>query len=545
MNTDPTPHPEDQSPQHPPAEPTPESAEASRKESPAAGPNEEKTESEKQESKILIGSQRNPEAYRPKPTIPVTGRVESTERKTSGDRPAKLSEDPQALESVEEDVEKINEGDLKESRKPPKKQGGGRVPVPSLRSMSDDLQEEFDQLFQEDENIEELLGDVDKVAEQEVLEPESKHEAKVVGIRREDVFVELPGREQGLLALKQFDEEPPEVGETLEVVVVRFLAGEGLYELTLPFAAASVGDWSSVKEGMVVEAQVTGHNTGGLECEVNQLRGFIPISQVAIYRVENLEEFVGEKMTCLVTEVNPQRRNLVLSRRALLEREREEARKQLLDELEPGQEREGVVRKIMDFGAFVDLGGVDGLIHISELSWGRVAHPSEVLTEGQPIKVRVLKVDLENNRIGLAYRDKGENPWHNVRMKYPENSTVRGRVVKIMEFGAFVELEPGVEGLVHISELDHKKVWRVADVVEEGQEVDVLVQSVDPENQRISLSMKDLMDKPVSASSEKEEKEDASMPEPADAAKIKKKQKGPLKGGIGRDSGGDRFGLKW
>ena len=332
-----------------------------------------------------------------------------------------------------------------------------------------------------------------------------------------------------------------EIDAEVRVRVVRFNREDGLYELTRPGAAADVGDWSELEEGMIVEAKVTGHNTGGLECEVNRIRGFIPVSQIALYRVEDLAQFVDEKFTCLVTEANPERRNLVLSRRAMLEREKEEARQSLLASLEPGQVREGVVRKLVDFGAFVDLGGVDGLLHVSQLAWSRVNHPSEVLHEGQTIEVKIQSVDRTTNRISLGYRDMLENPWNDAEMKYPVNTPVRGKVSKLMEFGAFVELEPGVEGLIHISELSHKRVWRASDIVNEGEEVEVLVLSVDAEAQRISLSMKGLIPEPKPA----EKEESSGSDEPPPAPKPRKKPSQPLKGGLGRSPGGAQFGLKW
>ena len=341
-----------------------------------------------------------------------------------------------------------------------------------------------------DAQIDDLLG-TGGPADEGMLEPESQHRGRVVAIRRDDVFLELGGREQGIISLQHFA-EPPAVGTVVEVVVQRFNADEGLYELAPPNTAMRVEDWGDLSDGMLVEVRVTGHNAGGLECEVNHIRGFIPISQVALYRVEDLAQFVGQSLTCLVTEANPERRNLVLSRRAVLEREKQEAREQLMRSLQPGQIREGVVRKLMDFGAFVDLGGVDGLLHVSQLAWGRVNHPSEVLSEGQTIKVRIEKIDPDTGKISLGYRDLFESPWAQVATKYPPQMQVKGKVTKLMEFGAFVALEPGVEGLVHISELSHKRVWRASDVVKEGDEVDVLVLSVDAEAQRISLSMKAL-----------------------------------------------------
>ena len=186
-----------------------------------------------------------------------------------------------------------------------------------------------------------------------------------------------------------------------------------------PAPRSRVQDWSDLREGSVVEATITGENKGGLECQVNNIRGFIPAGQVSLYRVENLAQFVGERMLCVVTEANPDRRNLVLSRRALLEREQQEAKEKLLAELAPGQVREGIVRSIRDFGAFVDLGGVDGLLHVSQLSWARVKHPSEVLEVGQTVKVKIQKIDPETGKISLAMKELTESPWTNIAAKYP------------------------------------------------------------------------------------------------------------------------------
>ncbi|MGO8749044.1 MAG: 30S ribosomal protein S1 [Thermoguttaceae bacterium] len=396
-----------------------------------------------------------------------------------------------------------------------------------------------------DVSMEEMLAGGEAVTAQVVLEPETRQSGRVVTITREDVFVELGGREQGIIPLRLFTAEPPQPGAELDVIVVRYNPEDGLYELTLPNVAASVGDWSQISEGMLVEARVTGHNAGGLECEVNRIRGFIPISQIALYRVENLEEFLEQRFLCLVSEADPQRRNLILSRRAVLEREKEEARQKMFESLAPGQIYEGLVRKIMDFGAFVELdGGVDGLLHISQLGWGRVKHPSDVVQEGQRIRVRVDRVDAETGRIGLSYRDLLENPWDTADRKYLPNTPYHGRVMKIMEFGAFVELEPGVEGLVHISELSHKRVARVSDVVKEGEEIDVMVLSVDMDAKRISLSMKAVQ--PLPEPEMKAEAAPAAKPaEPPLPPPKPKKPAGPLKGGLGRSPEAERFGLKW
>ncbi len=421
------------------------------------------------------------------------------------------------------------------------------TPVPSKRGGSDEDLADFD-LGDEDLagalselSMDDVVAGGESLTNQAILERESKHIGRVVAVRRDDVFIELGGREQGILPLNQLP-EAPQPGQPIEVVVERFNAEEGLYQLVAPDGAMSIGDWEDLSEGMVVEARVTGHNSGGLEVQVNRLRGFIPVSQIALYRVENLEEFVGQKWPCVVTDANPERRRLVLSRRAMLEREKEESRQKLWATLEPGQIREGVVRKIMEFGAFIDLGGVDGLLHISQLSWARVKHPSEVLHEGQTIKVKISKIDPETRKLSLTYREMLENPWDAAAGKYPVNSVARGVVTKLMEFGAFVQLEPGIEGLVHISELSPKRVWRVSDVVQEGQEVDVLILSVDRDSERMSLSMKALAAKPEPEKDKKEEAESIAAPPPAAA---RKKPDAPLKGGLGQGSGGERFGLRW
>jgi small subunit ribosomal protein S1 len=420
---------------------------------------------------------------------------------------------------------------------------GEKIPPPSLRAelppeLAQELQEALGDMSVDEMLTAEGLGATSTVGTE--LEPESRQRGKVIQVHRDDVFLELPGRNQGVVSLRQFA-DPPEPGETLEVLVVRFNAEDGLYEVSLPEAAVEIGDWSQVAEGMVVEAHVTGHNKGGLEVEVNRIRGFIPVSQIATFRVEQIEQFVGQKFPCVVTEANPDRRNLVLSRRAMIEREQAEAKKKLLEELAPGQVREGVVRSLRDFGAFVDLGGVDGLLHVSQISWERIKHPSEVLQVGQKVRVKIEKIDPQTHKISLNLRDFTENPWSNVSSKYPVTSRVTGKVSRLTDFGAFVRLEAGVEGLIHISELAHGRVFRASDIVSEGQEVEVKVVSVDPEAQRIGLSLKALQLRPDPK--KKDEPAEADEPEPSKPPPVKRKT--PLKGGLGRVENGGQFGLRW
>ncbi len=507
--------------------------------------------------RILIGSQRDPAAYRPRPGKPITPGAKSSEQGDDSASPTAQTDAPAAQkpvfdpEELEED-ERAREADAAVSRlaeevdaleERVERETASLASLSPRRGLPADLEAEFEAAL-EGAELDALVDASVSQTKVGRLEPESRHVGKILAVHAEDVFVELGLREQGVVPAKMFS-EPPQVGDSVEVRVVRFRADEGLYELSLPAAAADVGDWGDLEEGMLVEAKVTGTNSGGLECEVNHIRGFIPVSQIDLYRVEKTDEYVGQSFTCLVVECNPQRKNLVLSRRAVLEREKEQAEKLLWDSLAPGQVREGVVRRLTDFGAFVDIGGVDGLLHVSQMGWGRVKHPSEVVQEGQTIKVRVDKVDRDARRISLSYRDMTQDPWLDVERKYPINSAVRGKVVKIMEFGAFVELEPGVEGLVHISELANKRVWRVSDVVSEGDEVDVAVLSIDKEQRRISLSMKSLLTAKEAPQQEDASEEEPPAPEPAQ--KVKRKPQGPLKGGLGRSAGsaGERFGLKW
>lgn len=425
---------------------------------------------------------------------------------------------------------------------PPRKEAPKHYPPPNIRDkLTPEMEAEYAEALG-DLSVDALLagGDVGGTADE--LPPETRVTGRVAKIYLEDVFIDLAARSQGVVPKRQFDTLPL-VGSEIELLVVKFDADEGLYELSRPTAAVSVGNWSDVSEGQIVDVTVTGANKGGLECQVAGIRGFIPMGQVSVYRIENAEEFVGQRLSCVVTEANRDRQNLVLSHRAVMERERNALREQMLAELAPGQLREGVVRSLKDFGAFVDLGGVDGLIHVSQLSWDRVNHPSEVLTLGQKIKVRIEKFDKDSGKVSLSYREVGDNPWNNVESKYYVGASVRGTVSRLMEFGAFVKLEPGVEGLVHISELAHGRVFRTGDIVSEGQEVEVKVMSVDKEKQRIGLSLKALQARPEKPGEKKLEDED--IPLPPDAPKPPRKQHKELKGGIGGPSGGEKFGLNW
>lgn len=448
-------------------------------------------------------------------------------------------------------------------------------PPPNARTApTDDEEAELAKLM-EGSSVDQVL-ETEAAAAPKQLAEGSKAKVKVVRVSGDSVFVELGQHLEGLIPLKQFEPkkqaenapaavaeapkveaEPPaegemvidpkdpmanapEIGAELEVIVGDLNADESMYELSLPTAAVDIGNWDEVEAGKIVEVSITGHNKGGLECKISGIRGFMPMGQISLFRVEKPEEYVGQRLRAVITEANRGRKNVILSHRAVMERERAEQKDKLLAELAPGQLRDGVVRSLRDFGAFVDLGGIDGLIHVSKLSWDRIGHPKEVLSEGETVKVKIEKIDPETGKIALSYREAAANPWDSAEADYPVGTSVKGKVTKTMDFGAFVRLGPGVEGLIHISELDHKRVHRVTDVVSEGQEVETKVLSVDRGKQRIALSLKALSAAPAKA--DRAKKDD--YPEEPENRPPRKEFKN-LKGGTGGGSGGEQFGLKW
>ena len=313
----------------------------------------------------------------------------------------------------------------------------------------------------------------------------------ILAVVGSDVFVDIGGRTQGVLPLEQFRDAPPRPGQEVEVAICGYDQENGLVLLERPGVALVKASWAAIKVGAVVEARVTGVVKSGLEVDVGGIRGFIPASQVDVHRVEDLSPYVGQRFLCEVIEANPEEDTLVLSRRAVLEKERRQAQEQLWQELAEGQIRTGVVRSVQDYGAFVDLGhGVEGLLHVSEMSWSRRVQPSELLQPGQEVRVAIIKLDRQNKKIGLSLKQVQGSPWDTAEDKYPVGTVVTGKVVRLAEFGAFVELEPGVEGLVHISELSPQRVRRVEDVVKVGDEVRAQVIKVDRVARRISLSLK-------------------------------------------------------
>ena len=322
----------------------------------------------------------------------------------------------------------------------------------------------------------------------------------VVSVGATDVFVEFGPKELGVVDIMQFKDAKPNPGDQIEVVVQRYDSAESLYICVLP-GAVQKADWEMLQVGQVVQARVSGTNKGGLELEVASHRAFMPASQVDIQHVADLGVYVGEQITCTIQKIDRRGAgNIVCSRREILMKERESAMESLKGALKVGDTVEGTVRKIMDFGAFVDLGGVDGLVHINDLTHERVNHGAKniekFVKEGQKVSVQILKLDWDENRIGLGMKQLQADPFSAVASEVVEGAEITGKVTKIMDFGAFVEVAPGVEGLVHISEIDWKRVNAVSDVLQEGEVVQVKVLSVNPEDHKISLSIKQLKDRP-------------------------------------------------
>jgi small subunit ribosomal protein S1 len=315
---------------------------------------------------------------------------------------------------------------------------------------------------------------------------------------------------------------------------------DGILLLTRGGAVAvQEADWSTVAEGMVVEAKVVAANKGGLSVEVNGIRGFLPISQIDLYRVENPEEYVNRKLKCIVTEVDREDRNLVVSRRGVLERERDAAKEQTMASLAEGDIREGIIRTIKPFGAFVDLGGVDGLLPIGEMSWTKIKAPEDVVRGGEKVRVKVLRIDPDTRKITVGLKQLTTGPWELAVANYPLGAVVTGVVTRLAEYGAFVEIEPGLEGLVHISEVAQQRIRHPRDVLKVEESVAVKVLSIDPQARRMSLSIKAANAKAVEEAAPLVE--ETAEEEPVVPAKPSKPRKTPLRGGTGQ--GGPLFQL--
>ena len=326
-------------------------------------------------------------------------------------------------------------------------------------------------------------------------------EGIVVRVEGDEVLIDIGYKSEGIVPIEEWSEtdEQPIPGQRVSVLLEEIEDEFGLILLSKK-KADRIREWekiiSSHKEGDIVKGEVLKKIKGGLLVNIG-VNVFLPASQVDIRRPQDIDAYRGKTIECLILKIDEARRNIVVSRRRLIELQREQMKKALLSEITEGQVRRGVVKNIADFGAFVDLGGIDGLLHITDMSWGRINHPTEMVKIDQEVEVMILHVDREKEKIALGLKQKEASPWDNVEAKFPVGTRVRGEVVNVMSYGAFVKLEDGIEGLVHISEMSWtKRVNHPTELVNPGDEVDVVVLGINKDKQEISLGMKQAQSNP-------------------------------------------------
>ncbi len=369
----------------------------------------------------------------------------------------------------------------------------------------DDLFNELALLAPEDSVEDEIL---DWIEGQQLYSQGKIVQGTIVEINDEWALMDVGFKSEGTVNLNEWtaEEEKPKVGDVVTVLIEEMedelgAADDPYGMISLSkLKAEQIIEWESmmesVAEGMVVTGTVIRKIKGGLLVDIG-VHVFLPGSQVDIRRPGDIADFIGRVVQAEVLKIDDTRRNIVISRRALIERQREEDRQYLMQELENGQIRKGIVKNIADFGAFVDLGGIDGLLHITDMAWERIGHPTEMVSIDQEIEVKVLNVDREKQKIALGLKQKDRNPWENIEAKYPVDSVHPGEVVNVMSYGAFVKLEPGIEGLVHISEMSWtKRVNHPSELVNIGDKIEVMILGVDPEGQQLSLGMKQTLKNP-------------------------------------------------
>ena len=321
----------------------------------------------------------------------------------------------------------------------------------------------------------------------------------ILEIRPQVVLVDIGYKSEGAIPSNEFEDEEIEIGDEIEVLLEKLENDEGMVVLSKE-KAAHKQNWEKIvkvfQDGGLVRGKVKGVIKGGLTVNVG-VEAFLPGSQVDIIPPKDLNEYVGNVYEFKIVKVNDERKNIVLSRREVIEAERSELRQQFLHTVKIGDKVTGAIKNLTDFGAFVDLQGMDGLLHITDMSWGRINHPSELLHIGQAVDVVILDVDREKERVSLGLKQMSENPWEDIERKFPIGQRVKGRVTKLLPYGAFIEIERGVEGLVHVSELSWvKRITRPSDVLEIGQEIEAVVLGSSIEEQKISLGVRQLDSNP-------------------------------------------------
>ncbi|MGH7950903.1 MAG: 30S ribosomal protein S1 [Limisphaerales bacterium] len=330
---------------------------------------------------------------------------------------------------------------------------------------------------------------------------------RIIEVRPKEVLVDIGYKSEGVIPSNEFqDPNAVKVGDEIDVLLEKLENKDGTVVLSHEKAEFKK-NWDKIlticNEGGRIMGKVKSIVKGGLVVNVG-VEAFLPASQIDVTTPKNLASFVGNSYEFKVVKINQERQNIVLSRRELIEAERNEKRAQLLGEMVPGDIRKGTVKNITDFGAFIDLNGIDGLLHITDMSWGRIGHPSEVLKVGQELDVVVLDVNKEKERVSLGLKQKMSNPWDNIESKFPVGAKVKGKVVSLMPYGAFVQLEPGVEGLIHVTELSWtKRIAKPGDVLKPDQEVEAVVLGINREEQKISLGVRQLETNPWDSAAQK------------------------------------------
>jgi len=330
---------------------------------------------------------------------------------------------------------------------------------------------------------------------------------RVIEVRPKEVLVDIGYKSEGVISGNEFEDiKAVKVGDECDVLIEKLEDKEGMVVLSKEKAEFKK-NWERIlticNEGGTITGKVKGIVKGGLLVNIG-VEAFLPASQIDVTTPKNLTQYVGNSYDFKVVKINQERQNIVLSRRELIEQERTERRQKLLSEMTPGDIRKGTVKNITDFGAFIDLNGIDGLLHITDMSWGRIGHPSEILKVGQDIDVVVLDINREKERVSLGLKQKLANPWDSIEQKYPVGAKVKGKVVNLVPYGAFVEIEPGVEGLIHVTELSWtKRIAKPSDVLKQDQEIEAVVLGINREEQKISLGLRQLETNPWDKAQEK------------------------------------------
>lgn len=323
---------------------------------------------------------------------------------------------------------------------------------------------------------------------------------KILSVHDGDVLIDIGYKSEGIVSVQEFNDlEEDAVGQEVEVFLERLEDDHGMIVLSKRRAVQQRA-WDYVvnecEEGSLVEGTIKNVVKGGFIVDVG-VEAFLPGSQLDVVPVRNPDEHLGKTYEFRILKINLERKNIVVSRRELIEESRRESRRKILAEIQVGQVRAGQVKNITDFGAFVDLDGIDGLLHVTDMTWGRINHPSEILKVGDKLDVMILDVDLEKERISLGLKQTLENPWEDIESRFPIGARVRGKVVNLAPYGAFIELEKGIEGLVHVSEMSWtKRIQRAADILALGDEVDAVVLSISSDDKKISLGMRQVEDNP-------------------------------------------------